>query len=555
MTTTPSVAADPATPTPSLQRRVTVIVVGLLAVLLLILGVTIDVTLGVQARRNLHDRLVAATSRADALAVAHTPPGQLAAELNGGSVRALLVTADGATYGDPAISPDTTAGPTVPPPPPPPHRPWLPPLLGGPPPPYGPPPPPPDGPPPYGPPYGPPPYGPPPPPYGPPPPPPAYGPPPPPPPPPDATATVAVHPLPTGGRVILVADTTQTTQVTRQLRQLMIGAGLVTLVVAALLLVAASRAALRPLERLTELAKDITTGDRGRRLRPDRADTELGRAASAFDGMLDALEASEHRARRAAETAQRAETATRRFLVDAAHELRTPIAGIQAAAEQLASNASQEEADPAARRQYRRATLLLSDARRAGRLVADMLDLSRIDAGLPLDLQGTDLAAIIAAEAERTAMLAPQLTITLPGLTALSVQADPTRVAQILSNLLDNARRHTPPGGRISIDLRRRDEPGAGGGVAEVIVTDTGPGIPDDEGEHIFERLVRLDTGRARDLGGAGLGLPIARALARAHGGDLTNLPHAGGAQFRLTLPTHAAGHDAAADGTGTSDC
>ena len=495
MITTPRVAADPATPTPSLQRRVTVIVVGLLAVLLLILGVIIDVTLGVQARRNLHDRLVAATSRADALAAVHTPPGQLAAELNGGSVRALMVTADGATYGDPAISPDTTAGPTVPPPPPPPHRPWLPPLLGGPPP----PPPPPEGPPPPG------------------------GPPPPPPPPPDATATVVVHPLPTGGRVILVADTTQTTQVTRQLRQLMIGAGLVTLVVAALLLVAASRAALRPLERLTDLAKDITTGDRGRRLRPDRADTELGHAASAFDGMLDALEASEHRARRAADTAQRAETATRRFLVDAAHELRTPIAGIQVAAEQLASNASQDagrpDAEPEARRQYRRATLLLSDAHRAGRLVADMLDLSRIDAGLPLDLQDTDLAAIVDAEADRTAMLAPQLTITRTGSTALTVHADATRVAQILSNLLDNARRHTPPGGSITIDLTGPDETESG---AELTVTDTGPGIPDDERDHIFERLVRLDTGRARDHGGAGLGLPIARALARAHGGDLT---------------------------------
>ncbi|PIB78332.1 HAMP domain-containing sensor histidine kinase, partial [Mycobacterium celatum] len=352
-----------------------------------------------------------------------------------------------------------------------------------------------------------------------------------PPPPPDATATVVVHPLPAGGRVILVADTTQTTQVTRQLRQLMIGAGVATLLVAALLLVAASRAALRPLDRLTGLAKDITTGDRGRRLHPDRVDTELGRAASAFDGMLDALEASEQRAQRAAEAAQRAEAATRRFLVDAAHELRTPIAGIQAAAEQLAGYAGQEEADPEARRQYHRATLLLSDARRAGRLVADMLDLSRIDAGLPLDLQDADLAAVVDAEVDRAAVLAPQLTITRTGADTVAVRADPTRVAQILSNLLDNARRHTPPGGRVAVDLQKRDR------TAEVTVTDTGPGIPDDERERIFERLVRLDTARARDHGGAGLGLPIARALARAHGGDLTCLPHRGGARFRLTLP------------------
>jgi signal transduction histidine kinase len=307
--------------------------------------------------------------------------------------------------------------------------------------------------------------------------------------------------------------------------------GVAALVVVALLLVAVSRVALRPLDRLTALANDIRTGDRGRRLRPDPADTELGRAAVAFDGMLDALEASERRAQRAADAAQRAETATRRFLVDAAHELRTPIAGIQVAAEQLANSASQQQGDDGAGAQYRRASLLLSDARRAGRLVSDMLDLSRIDAGLPLDTQDVDLAAIADAEADRAAMLAPQLTVRRTGLAELNVNADPTRLAQILSNLLDNARRYTPPGGAITIDVCLHE------GAAEVTVTDSGPGIPDDERKRIFERLVRLDAGRARDHGGAGLGLPIARALARAHGGELVCVPHDGGAQFRLRLP------------------
>ncbi|OBH03239.1 hypothetical protein A5696_09085 [Mycobacterium sp. E2699] len=113
-------AADPVTPTPSLRRRVVVVVIGLLAVLLVILGVVIDIGLRAQARRDLHDRLLAATSRADALAVARTPPQQIAAQLNGGGVRALVITADGTAYGDPAISPDATAGAFVPPPGPPP---------------------------------------------------------------------------------------------------------------------------------------------------------------------------------------------------------------------------------------------------------------------------------------------------------------------------------------------------------------------------------------------------------------------------------------------------
>lgn len=415
------------TPTPSLQRRVTLVVLALLAVLLMVLGVTIDITMGVLTRRNLHDRLLAATSRADALSTAHTSPDLIAAELNGGGIRALVVSPDGT-------------------------------------------------------------------------------------------------------RVILVADTTQTTQVTHQLRGLLIAAALVTLLIAALLLIAVSRAALRPLDRLTALATAITTGDRGRRLHPERTDTELGRAASAFDGMLDALETSERRARRAADTAQRAETATRRFLVDAAHELRTPIAGIQVAAEQLAHGASEHPDDG----QYRRADLLLSDARRAGRLVSDMLDLSRIDAGLALERDDVDVAAVLDGEVDRAAMLAPQITVRRNGLPSLTLQADATRLSQIVSNLLDNARRYTPAGGAITVDLGAHDD------VAEVTITDTGPGIPDDERDRVFERLVRLDAGRARDHGGAGLGLAIARALARAHGGELVCLPHEGGAQFRLSLPITA---------------
>jgi signal transduction histidine kinase len=160
-----------------------------------------------------------------------------------------------------------------------------------------------------------------------------------------------------------------------------------------------------------------------------------------------------------------------------------------------------------------------------------MLDLSRIDAGLALELHDVDVAAVLDGETDRAAMLAPQISVSRTGLTTLSLNADATRLSQIVSNLLDNARRYTPAGGAITVDLRA-DE-----GLAQVTITDTGPGIPDDQRDNIFERLVRLDAGRARDHGGAGLGLAIARALARAHGGDLVCLPHEGGARFRLTLP------------------
>ncbi|KMO74119.1 two-component sensor histidine kinase [Mycolicibacterium chubuense] len=476
----------PTTATPSLQRRVVIAVLAFLAVLLVVLGVVIDLLIGAQARRDLNDRLQAGVSRVDALARAGAPPWQWAAEVDGGGIRAAVVTADGERYGDPAINPDIVIGQDVPPPPPPrppgrdrgPGRP--------------------DG--------------------------------PRPPPPPDATATAVDHVLPDGSRLILVADTTATSALLRQLRILMVVAGIAVLVITAVGVALIARTTMLPLTRLTDVAESIAAGDRGRRMRPDRPGTELGRAAQAFDTMVDALEYSENRAHTSAQAASHAEASTRRFLADAAHELRTPIAGILAAADQIVSSAVQRD-DPESDRQRHRAELVLSEARRAGRLVADMLDLSRIDAGSPLDLQPCDLAALADAERDRSAVLAPGLEIRRSGDTTLPVLADPLRIAQILANVVDNARRHTPPGGTVAIDAR------AVGGRAVLTVTDTGTGVPDDQRDHIFERLVRLDEARDRDRGGAGLGLPIARALARAHGGDLVNVPHRPGARFVLTLP------------------
>lgn len=462
------------TATPSLRLRVIVGALALLAVLLLLLGVTIDLLIGAQARRDLHDRMMGGAARADALVTAGTPPGQVAAELNGGGIRALVITANGATYGDPTLMRDRTPGSVAAPPPPPPPP-------GGPRPPDH------------------------------------AGPPRPPGPPPEATVTTIERALPDGGRLLLVADTTATTALLSHLRIIMVVAGIAVLVAAALGLALVVRAAMLPLQRLTLIAESIARGDRGRRMHPDRPTTELGRAASSFDTMLDALESSE--------------TATRRFLADAAHELRTPIAGMQAGAELIASDASQREG-PESDRQRRRAELVLNEARRAGRLVADMLDLSRIDAGLRLDLTDCDLVALAEAERERNALLAPSIRITRTGPVSLTVPADPNRVTQILANLADNARRHTPAGGTISIAVEAVHD------GAVVTVTDTGPGVPDDQRERIFERLVRLDAARTRDSGGAGLGLPIARALARAHGGELVCLPGQPGARFRLWLPT-----------------
>ena len=457
------------TATPSLRRRVTLSVLAVFALLLVVVAIVVDVALGAQLRRDLDARLSDRSARAVILAEAGASASELVAELQGQDIRVRVRTPDGVTYGDRGLGP--SAGPKPLPPGRHPHGPA--------------------------------------------------------PRPPAPTSTVVHSTLPDGSRLTLVADTTAITEVHRQLRWVLLGAGLAAVLLAAALLVATIGRALGPLDRLTALARRITAGDRGQRLRPDRAGTELGRAADAFDRMLDALEAAETRAQSAATRAQRAEADTRQFLADAAHELRTPLAGIHATAEQLAT-APDTNAEP---RQQRRAALLMRETARASRLVTDMLDMARIDAGLELRIDPTNLGTLIDGEIDRTRLLAPQLSVQRIGLPQLVAPVDPTRICQILSNLLDNARRHTPAGGHITIDLAQVLD------RAEITVTDSGPGIPSTDRDRIFDRLVRLTQARDRDTGGAGLGLSIARGLARAHHGELTCLPHPHGARFQLALP------------------
>jgi signal transduction histidine kinase len=332
-----------------------------------------------------------------------------------------------------------------------------------------------------------------------------------------------------GARLTLVVATSAIQQAQAQLRGVLLLVGLVALVVTGIVLVVAVRLALKPLAVMTGLARSIAGGGRGRRLAPTRPKTELGRTAAAFDDMLDALEGAEHQARVAEAASRASEERTRRFVADAAHELRTPIAGVQAVAEavlQQSPEAGQEERD-------RLHLLLVRESRRAGQLVNDLLDLARIDAGVELTTAPMDLRALADAQAERIRVLAPELTVRVDG-AALTVWADEARITQIVANLLDNARKATGPDGHVGVWLRQV------GAFAELLVTDDGPGVPAADRERIFDRLVRLDNARDRRMGGSGLGLPIARGFARAHGGDLTCVPPPPGdhgAAFRLLLP------------------
>lgn len=335
----------------------------------------------------------------------------------------------------------------------------------------------------------------------------------------DADDQVLQQPLADGSQLTLMASSAPVTMAQQRLRRTLFLLSLAALAVAGVVTLLTTRVALAPLDTMTDLARSITRGDRGRRLAPARTDTELGRVAEAFDDMLDELEGAEAAARAS-------EARTRRFVADAAHELRTPLAGVQAVAEAAISpELDVEERD-------RLHLLLLRESRRAGRLVNDLLSLARIDAGIELLHEPVDLLALARSEVERVGLRWPDLVVEVQG-TPVVVTGDQARLGQVLANLLDNARRHTSDGGRVTVRV-------TAGSRASVVVADTGPGVPAADRERIFDRLVRLDEARSADAGGAGLGLAIARGIARAHGGDLrcVDPPDGTGAAFTLTLPT-----------------
>lgn len=319
-------------------------------------------------------------------------------------------------------------------------------------------------------------------------------------------------PLADGSQLTLVAVDDGVTAAQQRLRRTLFLLGVGGLAVAGVVTLLTTRVALAPLDDMTALARSITRGDRGRRLAPARTDTELGRTAAAFDDMLDELEGAERQARES-------EARTRRFVADAAHELRTPLAGVQAVAEAaVAPGLDAEERD-------RLHLLLLRESHRAGRLVDDLLALARIDAGIELRREPVELLALARTEADRVRLRVPGRSIEVSG-SPVTVPGDPLRLAQVLANLLDNAQRY----GAVSVQV---------GPDARVRVSDDGPGVPPADRERVFDRLVRLDEARTAHDGGAGLGLAIARGIARAHGGDLRHddVPAGAGASFTLTLP------------------
>jgi signal transduction histidine kinase len=301
-----------------------------------------------------------------------------------------------------------------------------------------------------------------------------------------------------GGAVLVASSTTDIEQTLHRLALLLLASGVLAAVVGAAAAAALTRRGLGPLARVSSAAAEIErTGDASRRLPDPRGEDEVADLARALNGMLAALDAARLR--------------ERRFLADASHELRTPVTSLAGNVEFLVRHGVNPEvlAD------------LQLDTARLQRLVGDLLTLERESAG-PAPEQLVRLDAIVAeAIAGRDAT---RLTASAP----VTVRGEPDALRRALDNLLDNAAIHGPRDGEVAVSLVVSE------GIAELAVTDEGPGLAPADLEHAFERFWRAPAAAGRP--GTGLGLAIVRATAERHGGGVT----VNGSTVTVALPASA---------------
>lgn len=271
---------------------------------------------------------------------------------------------------------------------------------------------------------------------------------------------------------------------------------------------------LQPVTHIAQAARAISfSRDFSRRVSvPPRRD-ELAQLAQTFNAMLESLEA--------------AYQVQHQFVADASHELRAPLTVIQGNLELVRrqtnmSDVERSEALKAAE----------DETTRLARLVSELLTLARADAGLPIKCYPVELDSLVLDVFHSARQLASGQTLTLEPFEPVSVIGDEDRLKQLLLVLLDNALKYTPPEGRVTLGLTRREY------AAEITVQDTGIGIPADDLPRIFERFYRADPARSRDPGGTGLGLSIARWIVVQHGGQITVQSQVGqGTTFTVRLP------------------
>nr|WP_239144343.1 HAMP domain-containing sensor histidine kinase [Streptomyces sp. SID14515] len=318
----------------------------------------------------------------------------------------------------------------------------------------------------------------------------------------DADATLRVH-------VVVLPHTAEA--ITDNMDLLLLRAGLVGLVLISAVTYFTVRIALRPVEAIRVITASVTANDPRERVTVPATGHEIAALATTINTTLQRLD----------EAAAR----QRRFVADAAHELRSPLTTLLASLE--VALAYPERTD------WPRA--VATAARQTGRLqtlAEDLLLLARLDAHAPTTDGGPpiDLAALVSRLVEEYEPPDRPVTLTADAIAPAYVHGSPDDYERLLRNLVDNATRHAAS--RVQVTVRNQDE------QVVLSVHDDGPGVPAKDAERVFERFVRLDDARSRDRGGAGLGLAIARELAHRHRGALVLVPSDLGACFQLRLPS-----------------
>jgi heavy metal sensor kinase len=293
---------------------------------------------------------------------------------------------------------------------------------------------------------------------------------------------------------------------------ILVGGGVAAVLLAAMIGWLSASRALRPINAITQTALQISRADDlSRRIVVKNPNDEVGRMSIAFNETLERLE--------------RQFNAQRRFLADVSHELRTPLTAIRGNVELMQRMGV---ADPESLQDIR------SESERMTRLVGDLLVLAQADSGnLPLERKPVDLDALLLEVCREVQVLASHLHVSVSEIDQARVIGDRDRLKQLVLNLVTNAIKYTPEGGRVTLGL------GQVKNWARLTVTDTGIGIPPDELPRIFDRFYRVDKARSRAMGGAGLGLSIAQRIAQMHSGRIEAASEGvnKGTTFALWLP------------------
>jgi two-component system, OmpR family, sensor kinase len=342
---------------------------------------------------------------------------------------------------------------------------------------------------------------------------------------PDYVYAVPVNPPESSARVVEAGRSYEpATQALESLATVLIGGIIVAILLSVGGAYLLARAALSPVGAVVRSARRITESDLSQRLPVARPKDEIGRLTTTINELLGRLEAAFARQ-------EEALSSQRRFVADASHELRTPLTSIAGYARMLKDWGLE---DPKTAREG--VAAILEESERMGGLVEDLLALARGDAGAPLQLTSEDLN-IIATDAVRAARASADDKVTVEYTAAQEpVEAlfDRARIRQVASILLDNAVKYTPEGGSVAVSVEREN------GWARLEVSDTGFGIPEEDLPLVFERFHRADPARTQGglQSGVGLGLSIARQIARTHGGEVEAESEPGkGSTFVLRIP------------------